>query len=341
MVVGAWALLRVLAVDVAALVDVLARAIVPLALAVKAVLAAVLGFAVEPPRGALDIPLVLDVGLVLLVDALEDLIGVRRKARCIPLTALATALALALGLLRLRGRRVMGDAWLVPRLRRSRGIVLFHAGGGLDLELGAPALVQKVLAGIAPRIPNALLALLKELHDLLDEAVEEVAELVQRHLARPGRIDHETLELVEEPLQVIPGEEDVGLGDEMRVHEVAHDELGDQVQQEAAAEDLECREVRLIFLVIAGELQITLKLLPRVALGIFARLALAVEPDERIVILLDVGLHLLELRRFILALLVVVARTAQVHATRLVVVIDVPILDAQNGLHGAIHLIRG
>ena len=56
--------------------EVLARTVVPLALAVKAVLAAVLGFAVEPPRSALDVPVVLDVGLVLLVDALEDLIGV-------------------------------------------------------------------------------------------------------------------------------------------------------------------------------------------------------------------------------------------------------------------------
>ena len=320
--------------------EVLARTVVPLALAVKAVLAAVLGFAVEPPRSAFDVPVVLDVGLVLLVNALEDLVRVRGKASPIALTALALALT-ALGLLRLVRRRVLGDARFVPRLRRSRKIALVHAGGGLDLELGAPALVKQVLASIAPRIPNALFALLEELHNLLDEAVEQVTELVKRHLARPGRVDHETLELVEEPLQVIPGEEDVGLGDEMRVHEVAHDELGDQVQQEAAAEDLEGREVRLIFLIITGELQITLELLPRVALGILARLALAVEPDERIVILLDVGLHLLELRRFILALLVVVARTAQVHATRLVVVRDVPILDAQNGLHGAIHLILG
>ena len=97
--------------------------------------------------------------------------------------------------------------------------------------------------------------------------------------------------------QIIPGEENVGLGDEVRVHEVTHDELRNQVQQEAAAEDLEGSQIRLILTVVAGELQVALELLPGVGLGLLLGLALAVEPDERVIILLEMGLHLLKFRR--------------------------------------------
>ena len=44
----------------------------PVSLAVETVLAAILGLAEEPPGSGLDVPLVLDVGLVVLVNRLDD-----------------------------------------------------------------------------------------------------------------------------------------------------------------------------------------------------------------------------------------------------------------------------
>ena len=250
---------------------------------------------------------------------------VRRRLRVLvfPLALLSLRLGRVLGLRRVVLREL--------RLARRR----------LDLPLAAPAFVQEVHARVVPRITDARLARLQQLHDLLDEAVEELSELVERKLATPGRIDDQHVVHGDEPVQVIPGEEDMVRGDVLRMHEVAHDQLRDQIQVHAPEEDLAKLEIGLIFMLLLDQGDFLRHVLEGVRVLLLPRLALAVKADERVKRLLVPWLHLFQARRFELPLLVVVRSPAQGSAARAIVVVDDAVLDLHDDADAPHVLILG